>query len=204
MIGFYNYTVLLTYISIGSSVLGMTYALTGNIKIAILCLMFSGFCDMFDGKIARYKDTRTDQEKNFGIQIDSLSDIICFGMYPAIINCEISNNSNFSIIVSIIFVIAAVIRLGYFNVVEQERQLITTECRKYFQGLPVTMSAFFLPIIYLLNYFNWYFHSIIFNIFMLIIAIFYLLNIKVVKFKLKGNIVMILISLIVILGIIKS
>lgn len=70
MIGYYNYTVVLTYISLASSVFGMTQAIHGRFKTAILCLAISGLCDMFDGKIARTKKDRTEDEKAFGIQID--------------------------------------------------------------------------------------------------------------------------------------
>ncbi len=50
MLGFYDYTVVLTYISLAVSVFGMTRALEGDFKVAILCLALSGLCDMFDGK----------------------------------------------------------------------------------------------------------------------------------------------------------
>ena len=87
MISFYNYTVILTYISLVSSVIGMLLAcgLCGGEPrptYAIICLMVSGLCDMFDGKIARTKKDRTDDEKKFGIQIDSLCDAVCFGVLP--------------------------------------------------------------------------------------------------------------------------
>ena len=85
MIGYYNYTVVLTYISLASSVFGMTQAIHGRFKTAILCLAISGLCDMFDGKIARTKKDRTEDEKAFGIQIDSLCDVVCFGAFPALI-----------------------------------------------------------------------------------------------------------------------
>ena len=60
MIGYYNYTVILTYMSLVSSVLGIFLSMgVGNIGIhpeyAIICLMVSGLCDMFDGKVARTK-----------------------------------------------------------------------------------------------------------------------------------------------------
>ena len=83
MIGFYNYTVVLTYIGLASAVFGMTQVFGGNYRAALLCLIVCGTCDMFDGKIARAKKDRTKQEKVFGIQIDSLCDLICFGMFPA-------------------------------------------------------------------------------------------------------------------------
>ena len=74
MIGFYNYTVLLTYLGFSSSVLGIILAMTGHTFAAIFCLMFSGLCDMFDGKVARTKKNRTKDERQFGVQLDSLSD----------------------------------------------------------------------------------------------------------------------------------
>lgn len=81
VLGIYDYTVILTYISLGISVFGITRALEGDFKVAIFCLALSGLCDMFDGKIARTKKNRTDDEKNFGIQIDSLCDVVCFGIF---------------------------------------------------------------------------------------------------------------------------
>lgn len=69
MIGFYDYTVVVTYISLVSSILGMFCAIDGKLTLAVSCLAFSGLCDMFDGKIARTKKNRTDDEKSFGIQM---------------------------------------------------------------------------------------------------------------------------------------
>ena len=90
MIGYYNYTVILTYMSLISSVIGMFFAagfggMSPHPEYAIICLMVSGLCDMFDGKVARTKKDRTECEKKFGIQIDSLCDAICFGVLPVVI-----------------------------------------------------------------------------------------------------------------------
>lgn len=57
MIGFYDYTVVLTYISMMISVYGIILCMDGHFKRAIVCLALSGLCDMFDGKIARTKKT---------------------------------------------------------------------------------------------------------------------------------------------------
>ena len=64
MLGFYDYTVVLTYISLAVSVFGMTRALEGDFKVAILCLALSGLCDMFDGKIARTKKKKRRDTKD--------------------------------------------------------------------------------------------------------------------------------------------
>ena len=153
MIGVYNYTVILTYMSLVSSVLGMFFSLGINgarphPEYAIICLMVSGLCDMFDGKVARTKKNRTENEKKFGIQIDSLCDAICFGMLPSIIGYSIGMRDWEDIPVLIMFPLCAVIRLAYFNVAEEDRQSKTDDLRKVYEGLPVTSLALILPIIY--------------------------------------------------------
>lgn len=84
MLGFYNYTVVLTYVGMLTGFAGILFAAGGQVSPALLCLLGAGFCDMFDGKIASTRP-RTQQEKRFGIQIDSLSDLVCFGVLPAVI-----------------------------------------------------------------------------------------------------------------------
>ena len=55
MLGVYDYTVVLTYVSVLISMGGMLFSMNGYPRMAIVCLALSGFCDMFDGKIARTK-----------------------------------------------------------------------------------------------------------------------------------------------------
>ena len=99
MIGFYDYTVVVTYISLVSSIVGMFCAIDGKLTVAVFCLAFSGLCDMFDGKIARTKKDRTDDEKSFGIQIDSLCDIVCFGIFPIILGYKLGMCKFYSVVI---------------------------------------------------------------------------------------------------------
>ena len=153
MIGFYSYTVILTYISLASAMAGIFFASgmiggTPHTTYAIVCLMISGLCDMFDGKIARTKKDRTEEEKKFGIQIDSLCDVICFGVLPSVIGYSVGLNTPLDLPVLILFPLCAVIRLAYFNVAEESRQKKTEEVRKVYEGLPVTSVALILPLVY--------------------------------------------------------
>ena len=153
MIGYYNYTVILTYMSLVSAVLGMMLAMGfgGNPPhpdYAIICLMVSGLCDMFDGKVARTKKDRTESEKKFGIQIDSLCDAICFGVLPAVIGYSVGMKDWCDLPILVLFPLCAVIRLAYFNVAEEERQKKTSENRKVYEGLPVTSVALIIPLLY--------------------------------------------------------
>lgn len=151
MIGFYDYTVVLTYISFAVSTIGIFCASTKHIRWAIFCLAVSGLCDMFDGKIARTKKNRTEDEKSFGIQIDSLCDVVCFGVFPIIICYKLGMDKIYSMAILVLYGLAGVIRLGYFNVMEAKRQNETEEARKYYQGLPITSMAIALPIIFVLS-----------------------------------------------------
>lgn len=147
MIGFYDYTVILTYISFASSISGIFLATRGHFNWAIFCLAFSGLCDMFDGKIARTKKNRTEDEKRFGIQIDSLCDVVCFGVFPIVLCYELGMTHFYSIPILVFYGLAGVIRLGYFNVMEEKRQNETSENRKYYQGLPITSMSVALPLL---------------------------------------------------------
>ena len=186
MIGFYNWSVVLTYIGLFSSVFGITCVFEHHPSLAFICLLVSGVCDMFDGKIARAMKNRTSDEKVFGIQIDSLCDLVCFGVFPAVIGYSYGFNHGLGLISSYMIVQGAVIRLGYFTVTEEERQRICAEPRDKYQGLPVTTVAMFLPLLYLGR------HNIsptafpyVFQILMIIISILFILNINVKKFSVK-------------------
>lgn len=148
MIGFWDYTVILTYVSLMSAVTGIFCAMSGYPQWAVFCLAFSGFCDMFDGKIARTKKNRTEDEKSFGIQIDSLCDMVCFGALPIVICYQIGMNHILGMVILALYGLAGLIRLAYFNVVEEKRQAGTDENRKYYQGLPITSMAIALPILF--------------------------------------------------------
>ena len=151
LIGFYDYTVILTYISVISAVVGMIFAHQGSFGGAMLCLFLSGFCDAFDGTVARSKKNRTEDEKAFGIQLDSLCDVVSFGVAPAFTCYCMGVNTVPGLVILCVYVVCAVIRLAFFNVQEAKRQQVESGCNKYYRGLPVTSSAIILPAFYLLR-----------------------------------------------------
>lgn len=202
MIGYYNYSVILTYIGLSTSVVGMFQAFRGNLKFAVLCLMISGICDMFDGTIAR-RCKRTEDEKAFGIQIDSLCDLICFGAFPAVIVFNFmsdieSFNFWLTIFCIIFYVLAAVIRLGYFNVSEINRTAVSNEKRVYYEGLPVTSVSLLLPLFLVLDFLLTKGVFVKFyNIGLLLIGILFISKIKIKKPYFKGLLLVSLIGAIV-------
>lgn len=79
-LGVYHPSVILTYIGVVISVFGIFCV--NDLYLAVILLMVAGLCDAFDGIFARrYK--RTKLQEDFGVQIDSLADLISFGVFPA-------------------------------------------------------------------------------------------------------------------------
>ena len=160
-IGFYDYTVYLTYISLFSSVSGIILALNHKFDIAVLCLALSGICDAFDGRVARTKKDRTEDQKNFGIQLDSLCDVICFGVFPGLICYLLGMNGIPGCIIIAFYCLAAVIRLAFFNVLEAKRQRSEGGSTKIYRGLPVTSVSIILPLSFWMQYLMPHYYFII-------------------------------------------
>ena len=201
MIGFYNYTVILTYVSLLISSVGIGFAAAGNPMAAMFCLMASGVCDMFDGMIARTRKKSTDEEKRFGIQLDSLCDIVCFGVLPAATGVALAEGQSTALRVAAwaigaLFILCALIRLAYFNVTEETRQASEGGRRTHYKGVPVTTAAMVFPLMYALSLLLptpldlW-----IYPAFLFITAVSFITPVKVIKTRGKGMIVMGLIGL---------
>ena len=151
-------------------------------------------------------------EKNFGIQIDSLSDLVAFGVLPACIGMALVENSPlltklfdphstnvmynvikialFSIMV--LYILAALIRLAFFNVTEEERQRTEGNARRRsFTGLPVTSAALIFPSVMLLRYIVDMDISIVYFPVTLITGFLFLSKLNIPKPGLRGILIMI-------------
>ena len=151
LLGFYDYTVILTYMSLLFAFAGMILSGKGMHTAAVFCLMFCGICDAFDGTVARTKKNRTEDEKAFGIQIDSLCDAVSFGVFPALLSVRMGLNGILGMAIAAIYSLCAVIRLAFFNVQEAKRQQAEAGKRKTYRGLPVTSISMIYPVIALLQ-----------------------------------------------------
>ncbi len=193
LLGFYNYTVILTYMGMLTAFIGITAAFSGNFFKSAICLMVAGLCDMFDGAIASTKK-RSNKEKLYGIQIDSLSDLISFGVLPAIFIYSLGSGGRMKLFASGFYVLCALIRLAYFNVLEEERQNITEKTRSSYLGLPVTASALILPFIYIITGFWLMPGDILLYLSVIIMGIAFLLPLNIKKPNLTGKVVMFIIG----------
>lgn len=204
MIGYYNYTIILTYLGLMTGILGIYNAIEGKTIISIICLMLSGFCDMFDGIVARTKD-RTDDEKRFGIQLDSLSDLICFGVLPTlIVYSSIGFNNPICMLIYIFYILSAYTRLAYFNVVEEKRQNVEKGARKEYEGLPVTIVALIVPLICLSKKYIGHPFPIVALMLLIIIGMCFITKFKLKKAKRDGMIALVIIGVLELILLILS
>lgn len=194
-IGFYDYTVILTYGGLLSAFLGILHCLERDFWDAVLCLMLAGVCDMFDGAVASTK-ARSKAQKRFGIQIDSLSDLVSFGVLPSLFIYQLCGGSFAAGVTGAGYVLCALIRLAYFNVLEEERQEKTPEKEKSFLGVPVTTVAILLPAVYLL-YDNAVLHSRVwFPVLNVLLAAGFLFPVEIKKPRFLGKICLILVGIV--------
>ena len=178
IVGFWNPSVILTYVGMAFAVLGTYLATTGEwIQGAYVCLIIAGVCDLFDGAVAR-RVKRNDEEKAFGIELDSLVDVMSFIALPLTIFMAMGLRSGLHCFIFVLYATAGIARLGYFNVATADENGPVP----YYIGLPVTYVALVFPLAYLLNgvlpenAFN-----LLFTICILAVSTLELLKVKIVK-----------------------
>jgi len=98
------------------AILGIYFAILGNFPAAMIGLIWAVFFDWSDGIIARRMKGRTPEQGEYGGQLDSLIDIVSFGICPAVILLSYGHFSPWYIPGAFVIVAAGVIRLSYFNV----------------------------------------------------------------------------------------
>lgn len=149
-IGIYNIPNTISLLGLTFSILACFFSFSGFLQYAIVSLMFSGICDMLDGMVAR-KTSLNEDARNFGIQLDSIVDIVSFGVAPVIIALNVMSFSSFiDYLILVIYISSAAIRLAYFNTFSANQ----TGKKKYYTGLPVTFAAMIFPFSYMSGWIN--------------------------------------------------
>ncbi len=130
----------LTMVSLGGGLACCLLAIQQRVEFALVALIVSGICDLFDGVVAR-RLPRTEEQRRFGMRLDSLVDACAFGFTPAVLLLAVGLTSWVELPVVFSFAGCAVWRLAYFDAVTSNEQPTT-----YYVGLPTTYVALFLPL----------------------------------------------------------
>ncbi|MGP1563484.1 CDP-alcohol phosphatidyltransferase family protein [Filifactor alocis] len=179
MIGKWNRTVILTYVGIFFSIIGMGFVIHADAESAMSCLILAGICDLFDGQIAR-RIKRTEEEKLFGIELDSVADVVNFIAFPVVLLYVTVSSWLLVSLAGTFFAICGTARLTFFNMGAKESMGEIS----FYRGLPVTYTALILPLVYLLKYaISLNVFDIIFMVCYLSIGVFQITDIRVSKPK---------------------
>jgi CDP-diacylglycerol---serine O-phosphatidyltransferase len=158
-------------------------AFNGNFRWAGWFIVFAGILDMLDGRVARLSGTGT----RFGAELDSLVDVISFGVAPALLMyfLDFSNAGRFAWILCYIYVVAVALRLARFNVLSAGKP-----SSGWFTGLPSPAAGMTLAVYYPFSQTNWYRASLAYLdlqheglvVLMLLLAVLMVSNVKYPKF----------------------
>lgn len=155
IVGYWHYGVILTYLSLALSICGICFAAAyggpRRSDIAAFFVLLAGLCDAFDGMVASTRKHRTADDKMFGMQIDSLCDIVSFGIAPIMVGVAMNMTRWYYCIVYVFFVLCGLVRLAYFNVDEINRSgKPDAGRRESYTGMPITNVSLALPVFYLI------------------------------------------------------
>ncbi|MBU8913469.1 MAG: CDP-alcohol phosphatidyltransferase family protein [Spirochaetales bacterium] len=98
------------------AVLGIYFAIRGSFHLAMIGVLWAVLFDWADGIIARKIAGRTDHDRAFGAQLDSLIDIVSFGVFPAVFLLSYGQFSPWFLPGAFLIVAASAMRLSYFNI----------------------------------------------------------------------------------------
>jgi CDP-diacylglycerol--serine O-phosphatidyltransferase len=116
-------------------VLAIFTASNNQFGIAVVCILLALVFDTLDGKVAKLMH----QENSFGKQLDSLADLISFGVAPAALYYSLRNPGIGILLILILFTVCGMLRLARYNISESEG----------FEGVPITVNGVIFPILYL-------------------------------------------------------
>ena len=117
-------------------ILSILLAFDGHYGLSASLLFLAVVFDVLDGKIAGLLH----QKNLFGKQIDSMSDLVSFGVAPALLYYSMSSPGTLGIAVSLFFVSCGMLRLARYNISEETG----------FEGVPITVNGVLFPILFLL------------------------------------------------------
>lgn len=196
-IGFFSLANTVTLAGLISAVISCFLAANGNFKLAIYMLFLACLCDTFDGRIARATPNRTDKEKFYGVQLDSLCDVISFGVTPCFIAFSFGFDGIIDVLIYCLFIACGAIRLAYFNTLTYT---YPNKAGKVFRGVPIPISTFIITLLFLFTTFIPANVSVwLFRILLLLLALGFVLNIRIKKPNAKTAVILIAVQIVLML-----
>ena len=183
LIGIYNAPAMVTLCGLFCSVIAIYLAFNDYSAFGVVALIWAGIFDLFDGLVARAK-SRTRQEAEFGVQIDSLVDVVSFGIAPIAVALSFGVSGFWFYLITLIYICATVQRLAYFNTEQASNSTEPGSTVAYYNGLPVTFAALIFGIGFsLVTLLTPHVHAFYLNTLFLVTACLYVAPIRIPKPK---------------------
>ena len=155
---------------------GIYFAIEGYFLASMIGILWAVLFDWFDGIIAHKITGRTKEQRVFGGQLDSMIDIVSFGIFPAILLLSYGGYSFWFMPGAFIIVAASALRLSYFNVYG----LIDN---KTYKGLALDNNVLILAFVFLFeSFFSHTAFSILIYTLLMVLSAFNLSSIRTPKF----------------------
>ena len=174
-IGQYRFCDLITMCGTLSAVIGIILSILEFEITPFILLFLCSIFDSIDGLFAR-KRKNSEFESTYGVELDSLSDMISFGLFPVVIALN-TTTYDIAVVILPLYALCGLIRLAYFNTLN----ITNTNEKGYFRGVPITTVAFIYPLIYLLHLISYDVYSIAAMIMFAVLGILFISNIRVKK-----------------------
>ena len=158
------------------ALLGIYFAISGEFHFALIGVLWAVLFDWADGIIARKIGDRTDNQRVFGAQLDSLIDIVSFGIFPAIFLLSYGQFSPWVLPGAFLIVAVSTIRLSYFNIFGMID-------KNTYKGLALDNNVIILTLLFLFEgFFTHTLFLIILYVVLMIMLVFNLASIRTYKF----------------------
>lgn len=196
LLGFYNYTIIATLAGLLFSLLGIAFSVFWKIpEVSAYLLLLAGGVHLVDGKIAKTRSLSA-EEAAFGRTLDLVSDLSAFVLLPLAIGFACGMETAWFWPFMLIYALAAIVRLSYLYVTDAERKIGASHHRQVYLGIPLGSIALVLPAVFLLKtvwplFFPW-----LLGLVMLVMAVGFLLRIRLPRFGIKGMMVYIALGIV--------
>ncbi|HJV47132.1 MAG TPA: CDP-diacylglycerol--serine O-phosphatidyltransferase [Bacillota bacterium] len=142
-------------------IFSITFSMNGYFRLASLLIFCSAFLDLWDGKLAR----KLKVSNQIGVELDSLADVVSFGVAPAILFHTLSSPSWITSLAFILYPTMGALRLARFN---------ASPTVGYFIGIPITFAGLLMSLMGLFSYTN--------SVITIILALLMVSPIRIMKF----------------------
>ncbi len=199
VIGYYNLANFVTILGLLCALLSCFLIEQGHYAVSMLAFSSAGLCDMMDGRIARSNPAAGKRARYYGVQLDSLCDVISFGVVPCFLAYWMGYNGTIDILIYLFFAFCGATRLANYNL---EVALDSPALKSNrFTGVPIPFTVTVFPLLVIVHLLVGHPVYWLFRLVFLLIAIGFILRIHLPKPTGRMQLAIVVYQLIILLAV---